>query len=667
MDIVDDAPALYAAIWRLDETVVVDARKAGKRADQADVRTLRRFDGANAAVVRRVNVAHFESRAFTRETAGPESRKTALVRDFAERIGLVHELAELRRSEKFADRRHDWLGVDQVVRHGRGHFLVHAHLFLDGAFHADEADAELVFEQLTDRADAAVAEMVDVVDDADVLAQLEEILDRRDEIRGIECAVIKRSVEPHLDVELQAADAAEIVLARIEEHAAEEIGGRFKRRRVAGTQFAVDFDQRFLRRADGVLIERARQHQADVVALREEDVDFGDAALGKSLPEFGRQRLVGFQQNFTGLAVDHVGDAVGAFEVHQCRADLRDLGLDEFLEEIFCDAPVRADDYLLGARVADFVSQLAVHDARRNVPEKILVAERDALDLIERAQDFFIGLHSQRAQEDGAEEFALAVDAHVENVFGVVFEFDPRPAIRNDFAEEVGAVVGALEEDSRRAMQLADDDALSAVDDERAVLGHQWNIAVENFLLLDVANGLGAGVGILVVNGETDSDFQRRGIRHAALLALVHVVLQLHGDRIAALVAERRRVLVKCAALVADDVARLIWIGDNGRSAIAASGAQVMQAFQVAALALPVADRVVHELKLRHLAEILDRKHRREHGLQSAVIALARQEVHLQKTLIGLHLDFDQVWNLNRALDFREIETLAFPDVLVTV
>jgi hypothetical protein len=53
--------------------------------------------------------------------------------------------------------------------------------------------------------------------------------------------------------------------------------------------------------------------------------------------------------------------------------------------------------------------------------------------------------------------------------------------------------------------------------------------------------------------------------------------------------------------------------------------------------------------------------------LQTAVIALARQEVHLQKTLIGLHLDFDQIRNLNRALDFREIETLAFPDVLVTI
>ena len=352
MDVVDDAPALYLAVRRLDEAVVVDARKAGQRADQTDVRTFRRFDRADAAVVRRVNVAHFESGAFARQTARSKSRKTPLVRDFAERVGLVHELAELRRAEEFADRGHDRLGVDQVVRHRRRHFLVHAHLFLDGAFHADEADAELVFEQFADRANAAVAEVVDVVDDADVLAQLEQVLDRRNEVRRIERAIVERRVEPHLDVELQAADAAEIVFARIEEHAVEQVGGGFERRRIARTQLAVDFDQRFLRGADAVLVERARKHQADVVALREEDVDFGDARFGKRLPEFGGQRLVGFQQDFAGLAVDDVGDAVGAFEVGQCRANLRDLRLDQFLEEIFGDALVRADDHFSGLRIA---------------------------------------------------------------------------------------------------------------------------------------------------------------------------------------------------------------------------------------------------------------------------------------------------------------------------
>src|SRR5439155_21761406 len=208
------------------------------------------------------------------------------------RVGLVHELAELRRTEELADRGHNRLGVYQVVRHGRRHFLVHAHLFLDGAFHADQADAELVFEQLANRANAAVAEMVDVVDDANVLAQLEEILDGRNEVRRIQRAVIQGRVQAHLDVELQAANAAEIVFARIKKHPAEKVRGRFQRRWIAGAQLAVNFNEGFLRRTDGILVQRARKHHADVIALREEDVDFGDSALRERLPQLGRQRFV---------------------------------------------------------------------------------------------------------------------------------------------------------------------------------------------------------------------------------------------------------------------------------------------------------------------------------------------------------------------------------------
>ena len=123
--------------------------------------------------------------------------------------------------------------------------------------------------------------------------------------------------------------------------------------------------------------------------------------------------------------------------------------------------------------------------------------------------------------------------------------------------------------------------------------------------------------------------------------------------------------LLNVPHFVANDVAGLIRIGDYRSAAIAARGAKVVQTLQVAALALPVADRIVHEFQLRHLAEIADRKHGSEHRLKSAVITLARQKIHLQEALIRLHLDFNQVGNLNRALDFREIQTLAFPDMMI--
>src|SRR2546430_3582465 len=178
LDVVDDASALDLAVRRFDEAIVVDPCEAAQRADQADVRAFRRFNRANAAVVRGVHVAHFESRTFTRKAARPKSRETPLMRDLAERVGLVHELAELRRAKELADRSHNRLGVHQIVRHSRGHFLIHAHLFLDSAFHADQADAVLVFEQLAHRANAAVSQTVGVVHWSNHVPQLEQVLDR---------------------------------------------------------------------------------------------------------------------------------------------------------------------------------------------------------------------------------------------------------------------------------------------------------------------------------------------------------------------------------------------------------------------------------------------------------------------------------------------------------
>src|SRR5439155_980685 len=134
---------------------------ARDRRDQADVRAFRRLDRTDAAVVRRVHVADLEPGALARQAARPERGETPLVRDLRQRVGLVHELRELRRPEELANRGHHRLRVDEVVRHRRRHFLVDRHLLLDGALHPDQPDAELVLEELAHGADAAVAPVID--------------------------------------------------------------------------------------------------------------------------------------------------------------------------------------------------------------------------------------------------------------------------------------------------------------------------------------------------------------------------------------------------------------------------------------------------------------------------------------------------------------------------
>ena len=86
------------------------------------------------------------------------------------------------RAEVLLHHRADRLRVDQVVRHERLDLLRHAHALLDRALHAHETDAVLVLHQLADRAHAAVAEVVDVVDRAAAVLELDQVPDRLEDV-----------------------------------------------------------------------------------------------------------------------------------------------------------------------------------------------------------------------------------------------------------------------------------------------------------------------------------------------------------------------------------------------------------------------------------------------------------------------------------------------------
>ncbi len=263
-------------------------------------------------------------------------------------------------------------------------------------------------------------------------------------------------------------------------------------------------------------------------------------------------------------------------------------------------------------------------------------------------------------------EFALTVNADVKEVFVVVFKLNPASAVRDDLAEEIALGGNTFEEHAGRTVQLADDDAFGAVHDKRPVVCHQRDFAEEDFLFLDVANALGAGFRVLGVDGKTNRDLEWRGISHATLLALGLIVLQLQAYGIAALVAEGNNVLVKSAAMVAEDVARMEGVCLNRRAAgrVAASGAKVVQSLEVAALAFPVTDRIIDKFQLAHAAEIGNREYRRKHRLQTYVVALIRQQVHLQKLLVGIALDFDQIRDRYRSFNLGKINSIGGQTVL---
>ena len=162
-DLVGDLALDHLAVRGLDEPVLVDRRVAAQRADEADVRPLGGLDGAHAPVVGGVHVAHLDGGALAGQPAGAERRQAAAVGEAGQRVGLVHELRELRGAEELLERRHHGPDVDDRLR-GDGVDVLGAHALAHDALHAVEADAEGLLDELAHGAQPAVAEVLVLVE-----------------------------------------------------------------------------------------------------------------------------------------------------------------------------------------------------------------------------------------------------------------------------------------------------------------------------------------------------------------------------------------------------------------------------------------------------------------------------------------------------------------------
>ena len=546
----------------------------------------------------RMHVAHLEAGALAGEAAGTERREPPLVGDLGQRVGLVHELGELRGAEELAHRRRRRLGVDQVLRH-HGVDVDRAHALLDGALHAQQADAVLVLHQLADRAHPAVAEMVDVVDLALAVAQVDQRADHAEDVLLAQHAqrVLGLEVEPH--VHLDAADRGEVVALGIEEQRVEHGLGGVERRRLARTHDAVDVEQRVLARHVLVDIERVADVGADIDVVDVEHRDFLVAGLVERLEHLFGDLAARLDIDLAGLGVDEIlGDVV---------ADQFVIGHAQGLEALFGELARLAhgdllaglDHDLAGVGVDEIVHRLVAAHAvgvERHPPAVLGALVEDLLE--ERVEDL-LAVHAEREQERRHRNLAAAVDARMDDVLGVELDVEPGAAIGDDprreqeLARGMGLALVVIEEHAGRAVHLGDDHALGAVDDEGAVVGHERDVAHVDVLLLDVLDGARAGLLVDIEHDEPQRHLERRRIGHAALAALVDVVFR---------------------------------------------GLEF----------------VMDEFELGGVGEVGDREHRLEHRLQTFVRTPAMGLLDQQELVVGRLLNLDEVRHLCDFLDFSK-------------
>ncbi len=499
-----------------------------------------------------------------------------------------------------------------------------AHALADRPLHAQQADAVLVLHQLADRTHPAVAEIVDVVDLPAAVLQLVEDLHRAQQVLLAQHAHrVGHVVEAQPHVHLHAADRRQVVAVRIEEQAAEQRLGGLRRRRFARAHHAVDVDQRIV--AVGVLVHRQRvAHPGAGGLVHRERRQPDDTGLFQRRQLRLGELLAGLRPDLAGLGVHQVlghetAEQIGAADQHLLgllgdaprlalrqlgfgvRHHLAGLGIDDRLQQLHATERVGIE------RPRPALRRVVEHHLAVEVVEDLLLIhaadlaqlQRLALRLAPGAQ-LRGGGAFQRIQQRGDRQLPLPVDADVDQVLAVELEVEPGAAIRDHPRGEqvlAGAVRLALvvvEEHAGRAVHLRDDDALGAIDDERAVVGHQRHVAHVDRLFLDVADRARAGVLVHVPHDQAQDDLQRRGIGHAALDALLDVVLGL---------------------------------------------------FQL----------VIDELEPTAAGEVVDREHRLEHLLQAGMQPAVGADVHLQERLVRGALHVDQVRHRRHLGDPAEV------------
>ncbi len=161
--------------------------------------------------------------------------------------------------------------------------------------------------------------MIDVIL-AEMLAVLfhpKQVIDYFDEVARVKKRVFDAVLfgTAHLDVELETSDTRKIEAAWVEKHAFKQMICGRNSRRIARTHFAIDLKQCIDRLCYRVLFQGLRDHFADNVILREEDLKALDAFFDDLLQFGGQYFGIRFDYHLAGFGVDNVGQSICAFEI----------------------------------------------------------------------------------------------------------------------------------------------------------------------------------------------------------------------------------------------------------------------------------------------------------------------------------------------------------------
>ena len=416
-----------------------------------------------------MNVADFKPCPFTGQAAGAQGAETAFMRDFSQRVRLVHELGQLAGTEEFFNRCNDRTDIDQDLR--RNAFgVLNRHAFADDAFHTGQADAELVLEQFADAAEAAVAQMVDVVDGAEAVHEVQQVIYVGDNIFAGNRAVIVRQIAVIADNLIYG--PVDFFYEGFYEPFAGEYAAFFNFVYFGRADFRMSVDDHFTRFG---MNDRFVERQAEQ-------------------PAFPAQLFAGF---------------IAADAGHIVPARVEKQPFEQIAGAFYCRRFTGAEFFI------DFYEGFILVFRRiffKGILEPLIIEEQ--------VEDFCIGRPAQGADQHRDGDFAVAVYTGIYDAVYVRFQFDPGAAVRNDrrvIQHGAHRIAFAAVIYARRAHELADDNAFCPIDNKCTCICNQREIPHEYFLVFNFP---------CFMIDKTDLNPKRRGICRVSFLAFPDVILR---------------------------------------------------------------------------------------------------------------------------------------------
>ena len=356
-------------------------------------------------------VAHFEARALAGQATRAQRRYTALVGDFRQRVVLIHKLRELTGAKELVHRSRYGLRVNQVLRHQAFAFR-HGEPLFHRALHAHQADAELVFRHLAHGADATVTEVVNIIDHALAVTDIDQCTHYIDDVFFIERGRASLVLTAEATIELHTPYGRQVVALWGEEQVLEQVLCRLLGRGLARAHHAVDLYQRFEHAASAVRGQRVRNKRTAVVFIGVDGLDRLDALLSELGKQRNRDFGVALSQHLAGRGVDNIFRQTTLFEVFLGNRKRLNTGIIQLADMTRGDATATLYDELLAGHDVEgrhIALQTLGYQRHRGLT---LFAQLEGRGIEKHVENFF-RVVTQRAQQHGRRQLAATVYSHI--------------------------------------------------------------------------------------------------------------------------------------------------------------------------------------------------------------------------------------------------------------